>query len=212
MITLTLTSCGRFDLLEKTLRTLFRTTRYQFEKVIIHEDSGDADGAALIQLMFPQAEFIVSNRIGLSASWDLLLSKVETPLVFTCEDDWIFNGNSMFMENSLRIIHHNPDIHHVWIRKSNDHQHPLSRPVMLSGVSVQRVLHWQGTDWNGFSMNPGLRRMSDLKRMFPNGLSEFGDEMNCARHVKQFDYKAVALTHGACKHIGDGRHTQNFKV
>lgn len=212
MITVTLTSCGRFDLLERTLRSFFALNKYPIERFIIHEDSGNQTEADRIKGMFPQVEFMVSNRIGLSASWDKLLAHVDTDLVFTCEDDWLFTGNRYFMTESVKLLERCPEFHHVWIRNRSNHLHPLGNSKSIHGITVREVLPWKGTGWNGFSMNPGLRRMSDLRKFFPNGLAEFGDEIVCARHTKQFNYKAISLANGACKHIGDYRHTQDFKV
>lgn len=211
MITIVVTSCGRFDLLEQTMDSLIPMTDGLVKEILIHEDSGDHDLCQKVLERFTNAEVIFQDKqIGLSRSLDILINCVETEYVFTCEDDWLFHGNPEFMYESLKILQSRPDIHQVWIRDERDHRHILGKPYIIEGVPVKDVLISQ--DWNGFSWNPGLRRVSDIKRMFPNGFAEFGDEIVCARHSQKFNYKAVSLVNSTIKHIGWGRHTKNFKV
>ena len=214
-ITVIVTSCGRFDLLEQTLDSFHHLNIYPIHSHIIKEDSGKIAHFEKIYAKYRHRFSILfdkGNRSGLSKSLDHLLSEVTTDYVFTCEDDWFFAGNPNFIQDSLTILEHNPDIHQVWIRNPKDHGHPLGKPYLLNGIEVQDVLPGYQTHWNGFSLNPGLRRMSDLKLFFPNGLREYGDEIICAQRTAQFDYRAVSLVNHACKHIGYGRHTANFKV
>lgn len=214
-ITMVITTRYRPELLQRTLYSFFKQNTYPITRIIVHHDGAMQPllPYALIRQNWPQIEWLISSpNIGLSASLDKLLALVETEYVFTCEDDWLFEGNANFMANSLALLQHNPNLHQVWIRDSNDHQHPLAPRQIISGVSVRHVIPGYQTHWNGFSFNPGLRRMADLKRMFPNGLREYGDEIECAKRSAQFNYRAVSLAKPACRHIGYGHHTQNFKV
>ena len=143
----------------------------------------------------------------------MLLSKVKTEYVFTCEDDWIFYRNPGFMEKSLKILENNSDIHQVWIRDLEDHNHSHGDIIEVSGIKVRPVIPGYRKVWNGFSLNPGLRRMSDLKKFFPNGLSKCGDgdEATLAKHTAKFNYRAVSLVETSIKHAGWNRRSINFK-
>ena len=95
------------------------------------------------------------------------------------------------------------DIYQVYIRHQSDDPHPCVGEVnYIDNIGVKFLdNNWRGC-WTGFSFNPGLRRKSDLKRIFPNGLVEFKDEMQASLHSKKFNYKAVRLEETACRHIG----------
>lgn len=214
MITVVITSSNRFDLLERTLDSFFRVCKYRVERIIINEDSGNAECARRIINKYGGIVHLLyhPHREGLSTALDNLIKNVNTPFVFTCEDDWLFEANPEFMHQSMAIMLNNLDVHQVWIRHKTDHGHPLGNVFQLDGVPVREVLkNYQG-HWGGFSFNPTLRRMSDIKHFFPNGFAEFGDEAVCSRHVEKMGYRAVSLEHSAIKHIGNGRHTEGFKV
>lgn len=204
-VTVILTSCGRLDLLQQTLDSFLRLNKYDIHAFLINDDSGTE-----LTLETRFIKISNSNRIGLSKSLDYLLSQVETEYYFHCEDDWLFEGNPNFIEDSIQIMERYKSVHHVWVRDSEDHTHPLGNFIKLNGITCREVQPGYMKHWSGFSFNPGLKRKSDYERMFPNGYAEFGDEILCSQQANKFDYKAVSLAYSACKHIGYGRHTSNF--
>lgn len=214
-VTLVVTSSGRLDLLEQTLESFWKLCPHKFAKSILHEDSGDQIiynetiekyGKSFDDMSCP------SQKRGYSAALDWCFDGVETEYVYTTEDDWSYYKNPGFIEKSIKILDEHPNVHQVWIRDHNCTRHPLSPRVRrLSGISIKEVKKGYQGVWNGFSLNPGLRRISDLKRFFPNGLAEYGDEIDCARRTAEFGYNAVALMDTSIKHIGWHRRTLNFK-
>lgn len=211
VITFILTSCGRFDLLEQTMDSFLALNDFPIYEYIIHEDSGDQAVYEHIMSKYGHiAEVMMSDRIGLSRSIDKLVACVETPYIFHAENDWYFSGNKFFMASSLAVLQTREDINQVWIRHESDHKLPLGDTYLVDGVPVKDCVHWN--DWVGYSWNPGLRRTEDIRRMFPNGHAEFEDEFLCNHHAAQFGYKAVSLVNTVCKHIGNGRHTKDFKI
>lgn len=224
-ITFTLTSCGRPDLLKRTLDSFAALNTYPIARYIIHEDGLHAECVQLIREHYPFFEILGSpDRVGLAASIDRLMTEVKTDYVFHCEDDWLFEGNANFIKDSASLLDFSAknkesfheQIHRVWIRHKNDSPHPLLRDdycIYWNGEIHYQCLtqDWRGT-WSGYSWNPGLIRMSDHKKFFPNGVSDFGDEAACSRHVNEMGYNAVALVNSACRHIGYNRHTTDFKV
>lgn len=212
-ITFMLTCCNRVDLLRKTLDSFFALNTYPIKRYIAHND-GDDRLFNSIRRQYPQIEWEFSGkRIGYSASLDRLLTKVDTEYIWSTEDDWFYYKNPGFIEKSLRILERFPDdVHQVWIRDVADHNHPQSNAYYLfDDLMVHDVIPGYRKIWNGFSLNPGLRRMSDWKKWFPNGLSEYGDEAILAQRTAQFNYKAVSLFESSIKHIGWDRRSINFK-
>jgi len=214
-ITLVVTSSGRLDLLDQTLKSFWKLCPHKFAKTILHDDSGDQGVYDSVIKKYSNVFDDIScpfKKRGYSAALDWCFSKVDTEYVYTTENDWAYYKNPGFIEKSINILDENPDIHQVWIRDHNCTRHPMAkRPHTLSGIQVKEVMKGYQGVWNGFSLNPGLRRMSDLKRFFPNGLAEYGDEIDCARRTAEFGYNAVALMETSIKHLGWGRRTANFK-
>jgi hypothetical protein len=207
-----LTACDRVDLLSITLESFFRVNKYPIRKFHVHNDGTDLLFGDL-RAKYPSITWHFSgNRIGLAASLDKLLSFVETEYYMSSEDDWIYQNNPFFIEESLTILKNNPDIQQVWIRSKHDHGHGLGKVRHLNGIPVCDVLKGYQGRWGGFTFNPCVRRLSDYKKFFPKGYVEYGDEILCSDHVESIGYRAVSLHDYSCIHIGNNRHTVNFKL
>lgn len=210
-VTVIVTDNNRIDLLRKTLNSFFALNTYPIKEVHIHND-GKMDLFHGIMNEFKYVNWYFSGHtIGYAASLDFLLSKVTTDYVFNLESDWLFHRNPGFIEKSMAILENFDFIHQVWIRDSEDHLHPLGDQIMMQNIPVREVQYGYRKFWNGYSLNPALRRMSDIKRFFPNGLVEYRDEIDQAKHVAKFNYKAVALVESSIHHIGYGRRSINFR-
>lgn len=210
-VTIILTCCNRVDLLRKTLDSFFAMNTYPIAEFFAHNDGPDTLFRGILR-DYPQIKWQFSNeRVGYAESLDRLLKKVETEYVFSTEEDWLYYHNPGFIERSIKILEENPDVHQVWIRDEKDHGHPLSQELTVSGFKVKQPLHGYRKIWNGYSLNPALRRMSDIKRFFPNGLVEYRDEADQAKHVHQFNYKALSLVESTIRHIGYNRRSMNFR-
>lgn len=202
-LTIILTSCNRFDLLCDTLDSFFAINKYPYVAFHIHNDS---------ELHIPEAvktKYCDRNitwyegvKRGLSASWDYLVSRVETEYFFNMEDDWIFYNNPYFIQQSIELLEYYDQ---VWIRSKSDHNHPISDDI----VGNYQIVKQHG-DWCGFSFNPGLRKKSKWMEWFPNGISG-KDEIEISRELKG-RYTAVSLFNASIRHIGNGRHSQDFKI
>lgn len=212
-VTVIVTDNNRVDLLRRTLTSFFAMNTYPIVGgMYIHNDGKDKLFNE-IRREFADANWYFSGgTIGYAASLDFLLSKVSTEYVFNIESDWLFHSNPGFIERSMTILEEHPDVHQVWIRDESDHGHPLGQQVSLSGIAVKPVTYGYKKHWNGWSLNPALRRMGDIKRMFPNGLVEHRDEIDQAKHVAKFNYKAVAMVDSSIRHIGYGRRSINFRA
>jgi hypothetical protein len=214
-VTLIVTSCGRFDLLVHTIGSFFSVNDYPIHEVYLNEDSGKMPPTLELSLKFPGLQnvfILLSTKEGQAKALDTMLSHVKTEFYFSLEDDWEFFWNRNFISDSIKIMTSDPSVNHVWIREPKDHRHPLKSVTEINGVKVQEVTKNYRGSWGGFSHNPGLKRLSDYKRIFPNGFAEYGDEIICNNRANEFNYKSVSLVESACRHIGWGRHTPNFKI
>lgn len=215
-ITVCITSCNRFDLLQRTLNSFFSTNTYPVESIIISEDSTKLEMKNKILSTYGDKVQLIFNpvNLGIYKSIDNIYNMVNTEYIFHCEDDWEFSGNINFMNESVDILNENLDIHQIWLRRDIPDDWIDNKCQSTSIGSKFRMVK-EPLGWNGFSHNPGLRRLSDYKLMFPNGFSEFilpnkpavYTEHNCMINSKKFGYKAASLENRVCIHIGGGRTT-----
>lgn len=218
-VTVCLTSCNRFHLLQRTLDSFFRINSYPIEKFIITEDSGNVEMRDKILSKYGDKIQLIFNEsnLGLFKSIDNMYAQVETDYIFHCEDDWEFYGNTAFMQESIDILEDRKDIHQVWLRPINSIASWVEDCVYRThkGFDFKMMKADHCGNWNGFSLNSSCRRMSDYKLMFPNGMYEFilpgqsivHSEHNCMLNTKKFNYRAAILLKDACDHIGQGQST-----
>ena len=90
-VTVCVMSCGRLDLLAKTMAS-FRAYNTG-GRYIISEDSAGQAVIAEAERMYPEAEVISGpERLGIMRSIDRLYAAVTSPYIFHLEDDWGFDG------------------------------------------------------------------------------------------------------------------------
>ena len=208
MITVVITSCGRPDLLERTLDSFFEFNTYPVEKIIVVEDSGvDCNGALQVKYIGQPIVWMCNEgNMGQIASIDRAYSHVKTPYVFHCEEDWQFYRHG-FIEESLKVLESNKDILQVWLRERNDtNNHPIEHKDLGGYFRVA-----SNYKWKGFSFNPGLRRMADYVpyRNLTNVKNGWQAEFEIGMYYWKLGYYAVILPHGYVMHIGGGKSTSN---
>lgn len=229
-VTFVLTSCGRVDLLEKTLDSFFKFNTYKIDRFIITEDSADPEVFKTCTVLntrkyHGKLEFIFNEKkLGQARSIDLAYSKVETPYVFHCEEDWEFYDDE-FIEQSMQILEADKTVLQAWLRPKSDRILNDIKPevYLIGGIGVRDVLPKsfmvKGADngndlvvrdYMGFSWNPGLKRISDYK-LLRNGYSGIVQEhlIDAFYRTHSNKFKIVSLSEsddqGFVKHIGWGR-------
>jgi len=221
-ITICLTSCGRFDLLEQSVKSL---TEFwdgpNPNAFFINEDSGFQLPKIIsnyIKSIWPDCDYKefagLKNQI---AAIDRMYKEVKTPYVFHTECDWQFYKTG-FIEKSMDILENDSMIMQVWIRSQSDRNGHLvvGVPRMTPNRTRYQMMSsdYRG-QWSGHSFNPGLRRLSDYKTLFPNGYAgvttfnikePWTSEMQVGQVYKKAGFKAATLMNGYVKHLGNGRH------
>lgn len=211
-VTLVVTSCGRFDLLKLTLDSFDRFNTAPIREVIITEDSGDEAVHAVIPSSWAGHCTVLVNKpkLGQLASIDLAYSKVSTSYIFHCEDDWEFYRPG-FVEDSIVILEHKPNVLQVWLR-SYAHDLRIHSPYLhygkrevVAGVACYPVLS-DKPEWQSFSLNPGLRRYKDYLLCAP--FSGHGGEKALSKRYAELNLIAMALEADAVLHTGFGTHVE----
>jgi hypothetical protein len=233
MVTLFITSCGRVDLLEKTLDSFFAFNTFRIHRCLIVEDSADQNVFSLCVELNKKYDnklgFIFNQlKLGQTRSIDLGYSQINTPYVFHCEDDWEFYARG-FIEKSLMLLESRPEVLQAWIRPRSDGIFNIIAPEVFytpNGVPFRNVLPgsfytWQASEncnnlvenYAGFSFNPGLKRIKDYARLGSGGYQQFGKEHLIDQYYRDLGYRFVSMTtndsDGYVRHIGGSRHCEN---
>lgn len=217
--TVTLTSCGRFDLLEQTLRSLLPRLDGPAEAILISEDSADHGIHEVLEQfrsnLVPMILAVVNDPpIGQIASIDNLYQLVDTDWVFHCEDDWEFFGAG-FIESSFALLMEHSEFSMVGLRDASEYGVSAFGPEQVDPQT--RVRHriadgssrWQG-QYSGIHFNPGLRRMSDYRSVGPYGtLGRDVREVTVSEAYRDLGYRVAILAEPAVRHIGHGRHVRD---
>lgn len=216
-----LTSSNRPDLLEKTLSSLFEKQYSNDLKVIIHED-------AIPRVNFPGSEIekvcdrfhenislvSLTNKLGQHKSIEKFLDVVgeESKYYLHLEDDWQFENTYNWIYESLKIMERDDSVIKVLCRKESPHPCEHDRFLTNGPVRISNLFGylkpWTGPDeitWHGFSWNPGVTRISALKKFLPFPAWE----QDLAKNIYDAGYKTVELSISVYTHIGDGRSTHN---
>ena len=202
-VTVTITSCGRLDLLEKTLaawRAYHSGGRY-----LVSEDSGDETVIAKVREMMPEATVLTgAGRTGLMASLDRLYSAVETPYIFNLEDDWVIDA-PVDWQTAIKALER-PGVSQVCVRAFDEIRAKWRRKSEPFEVDGHQMAHMDAdahVEFFGWSPNPGLfktelyQRFKPFNRVLPDQMS--------ALIKKEAHVTMAFLLPGVARHIGGGR-------
>ena len=176
-VTVVLTSCNRPTLLAETLSSFDKFNTYPLHSFIIIEDSGVKGCNDKLKAQYPFINWIDNEvNIGQWASIDKAYSFVETKYIFHCEDDWRFYDYG-FIEESRKVLEHNPNIITVSIREHGNFN-IIKKP--FSTGTAHYLFKPNGSLFKSLTFNCGLRRLSDYKLLAPY----------CQYYIYEYPYMA----------------------
>lgn len=220
-VTVCLTSCGRYDLLEKTLKSFFKFNSYPIKSLYIYEDR-DLSAEEIIELSdliqgaVPLNQYceILHGKSGQIKAIDQLYEMVDTEYIFHIEDDWEFYAHN-FIEQSIDILEKHPKIINVWIRSERDtNGHRVEGQKFKAGNAIFKLISpvYKGI-WHGFTFNPGLRRKSDYDLLGSysaittfNHKEQWHSEAAIGKWYHNKGFRAAIIAgNGFVKHLGENR-------
>ncbi|MEO1090172.1 MAG: glycosyltransferase [Pseudomonadota bacterium] len=207
--TLVVTSCGRFDLLRRTLESFAGHADMAPADVIVVEDSGDGAVADVVHQTYPRARVLINDeQLGQMRSIDRAYASLTHPFVFHCEDDWAFERTG-FLAQSFALLEALSQASLVGLRPRQE-QNPRvrdARTETIAGVACYRLDPSLHPEYFSYSFNPGLRRLADYRALAP--LARLGGEADVSYAFKQKGFFIVNLEEHAVRHIGDERHVDD---
>lgn len=221
-VTVCITSYNRFDLLKQTIDSFLSLNKYPITRFVVIEDSVNAQMHEKMKKTYGSSiDFIFNDQnIGQIKSIDKMYASVNTEYIFHSEDDYKYAGNANFMQDSIDILEERQDINQVWLRHLDNYavshgaegakQFEPDTLYTTTKVPYRMLKVPHCGQWCGFSFNPGLRRLSDYKRLFPNGYqvhivdhkNAVFSEFECNKHAMANGYRAALLVNGACHNMG----------
>lgn len=208
-VTFVLTSCGRFDLLAETMATFLAFNTAPIARYLVIEDSGDETVRGVVGGLGVEVDVIVNEaRLGQMESIDRAYRTVETSYIFHCEDDWrFFRGG--FVEESMIVLESDPAISLVNARRTGqnsafDAVHRMAERRSAGGVAFRVPSTHASEIWGGYGFNPGLRRLSDYRRI--GSFAARGYEKHASMWFKRQGMVAASLDEPAYETTGGGRH------
>lgn len=203
------TSCQRFDLLEKTLTSFLEQNDYPLEELIVIEDSDDRGIYGIEPLLEGIRHRIIFNgkNIGQIASIDKAYADIASDYIFHMEDDWLFTRKG-FISRAVEILEQEPQVIMALVRDDADMPRYIrSLKTHRAGAASYKLafpeLHFR---WHTFSFNPGLLRTEDYK-VITGGYATIGDEMAISHHYKARKQDMAWLIDGGVRHTGGERST-----
>jgi hypothetical protein len=212
-VTFVLTSCGRVDLLQKTIESFEKFNTYPIKRGIITEDSCDPEVYEQVRNLFGDRYEIWANETkkGQIKSIVDAYATIDTPYIFHCEDDWEFI-RSGFMEESIAILEHDPKIMQSWLEDrasanaaGNDKTQLFTfvDRTDIKGASYDKIKVAEGWEWGHFSFRPGLKRKSDYDLI--GGYSNYTNEVDIDCSYRDLGFYCVIMAQPATIDLGANR-------
>lgn len=203
------TSCRRFDLLEKTLKSFLEQNDYPLDELIVIEDSDDRGIYSIEPLLQGTRHRIIFNgkNIGQIASIDKAYADIASDYIFHMEDDWLFTRKG-FLAKAIEVLEREPQAVMVTVRDDADMPRYVRSLRTCEGAHARYKLAFPELHflWHTFTFNPGLRRTADY-RAIRGGYAALGDEASISRHYKAGNRDMAWLIGGGVRHTGDERST-----
>ena len=203
-ITVVLTSCGRWDLLTRSIDSFL--THHEPARFILIDDSGNPEIVDRIRHRFPFVDLIANEqRIGQHAAIDKAYSKVRTPFIVHLEDDWDFSG-TMRTDEAIQLLSDDASVSAVCFVVFHELKlrHRIhSFKFMYGGQAYARMTRRAHRDWHGYSFYPTLVARATWEEYGP--YANFPNERALSRYVKDRGRSLVYQLPGVAKHAGSGQ-------
>lgn len=121
-VTLTVTSCRRLELFERTVNSFVNCCRDidAIDRFVCIDDNSSAADRARMQELYPFFEFVFKDADagGQARSLNMLLDTVATPFWLHLDDDWHFLVTTDYVSRALSILDREPGVAQVMFNRN----------------------------------------------------------------------------------------------
>jgi len=201
-----ITSAGRPEHLQSTVRTLFLNQPFENIDLTIQEDAIPAKisfSKEGINTKHP-IKLVILEGGCLNKNIEYYLNSLSGHKYYLhCEDDWDFTNSYDWITASIDIMEKEPDVCKVLARKTNN-VHELTNHRKINGVEYADMIPKDlGVVWYGYSNTPGVTRVKAMKDCMPFvPLSGAHAEIPIMQKLYELNYKTVHLVNGVASHTG----------
>ena len=113
LVTLTITTCKRFDLFEKTMNSLLNCVDIDsIDFWFCVDDNSSSEDRDKMKSLYPFFNFYFKNikEKGHPQSMNIIKNYVKTPYIFHLEDDWKFFVRRNYVKDAIEVIESNKSI------------------------------------------------------------------------------------------------------
>jgi GR25 family glycosyltransferase involved in LPS biosynthesis len=229
IVTLSITTCKRFDLFEKTMNSFLNTCKdiHKIDKWLCVDDNSSQEDIEKMKQLYPFFNFYFKTieEKGHPQSMNIIKKLVTTPYLFHMEDDWLFFKSENYITNCLEVLGQGDDIKQCLINnnyaeKSEDfdikgglynvtqtglryYLHEFCDNQNQKDIFIKNYGHSKNCNyWPHFSFRPSLLKTSifDTIGEFNIDISHF--EMDYSYKYANNGYKSAFLENIYCTHIG----------
>jgi len=228
LVTLSITTCKRFDLFEKTINSVLNCFDIdKIDKWLCVDDNSSIEDQQKMKTLYPFFEFYFknSNEKGHPKSMNIIKNNITTPYILHLEDDWVFYKKRNYITEALSVLYQDSKYGQCLFNKNygeipndlyikggnfqttNDgfrfyiHEHAKTEEEIKLWVEK----HKSGSScyyWPHFSFRPSLIKTAVIH--------EIGNYNECCEHFEReyalrYIYKGYISTFFEdinCKHIG----------
>lgn len=134
MLTLSITTCKRFDLFEKTMNSILNCFEdiHKIDHWLCVDDNSSEEDRQKMQELYPFFTFYLktAEEKGHPQSMNIIRSKVTTPYLFHLEDDWKFIEKKNYITEAMDVLSSNSAIGQCLMNKNYSE---ISRDVEVTG-------------------------------------------------------------------------------
>lgn len=221
-ITITMTTCKRYELFERTVKSVVRCiqdiNKYVKEWIVVDDNSSPQDRERM-QTNFPFITYVFKTyaQKGHARSMNLILKRVTTPYILHVEDDMQFDYKYNFLQSMTDIIQSEQNCVQVLFNANYTETYdfyvdpaggelcktPSGHVYLIHKHTLERFPFANCRYWPGFSLRPSLWDVNTLREKvgyFSTTAPHF--EMEYSRRVLEMGYKVCFLPGTAHQHIG----------
>lgn len=227
LVTVTMTTCKRFDLFYKTMNSFLECVvdKHLIKEFIVIDDNSSIEDITRMKMLYPFIRFIIKDKKdkGHARSMNILKNEIKTPYFFHLEDDWLFIRKENYITNLLSIMDENEKYGQVLLNLNygeREETHEIIGGILKYKNDIRYYIHQYFNDqnelihfmnqnqgktcayWPHYSLRVGLTRKNVLDTIGEYNENAGHFEKEYAERYVKHGFLTTFLDNVYCLHIG----------